>query len=64
MEVFSFILPKEVKMNEKYSNRLYLKKEDEFNKSYSKYLSHPEPSNLKFDSTLNVYFLEVFVKVD
>jgi hypothetical protein len=64
MEVQSFVMPKEVKMNETYNHKLFLKKEDEFNKSFNKFLPHPTPNNLKFDAESNTFFLESFIKIN
>ena len=64
MEVKSFVMPKEVKMNETYNHKLFLKKEDEFNKSFNKFLPHPTPNNLKFDAESNTFFLESFIKIN
>lgn len=64
MKVQSFVLPDEIKMKEKYNYKLFLKKEDEFSKSYNKYLPHPTPSNLKFDFEKNTFFLESFIKIN
>jgi hypothetical protein len=64
MKVQSFVMPKEVKMNETYNHKLFLKKEDEFNKSFNKFLPHPTPNNLKFDTDSNTFFLESFIKIN
>jgi len=64
MKVQSFIMPEEVKMNESYNHKLFLKKEDEFNKSFNKFLPHPTPNNLKFDTGSNTFFLESFIKIN
>jgi hypothetical protein len=64
MRVQSFVLPDEIKMNEKYNYKLFLKKEDEFSKSFNKYLPHPTPNNLKFDIDNNTFFLESFIKIN
>ena len=64
MKVQSFVMPKEVKMNETYNHKLFLKKEDEFNKSFNKFLPHPTPNNLKFDTDINTFFLESFIKIN
>lgn len=64
MNVFSFVVEEELKMCESYKQKLYLKKEDEFNKSFNRYLSHPIAQNLKFESEANVFYLENFIKID
>lgn len=64
MLVNSFVLPEEIKMNESYTHKLYLKKEDEFNKSFSKYLSHPLPKNLKYEVEKKTFYLENFIKIN
>mgnify|MGYP001208764838 CR=1 FL=1 len=64
MKVQSFTMNEEVKMNEIYNYKLFLKKEDEFNKSFNKFLPHPTPNNLKFDIDSNTFFLESFVKIN
>ena len=64
MTVQSFVLPEQVKMSENYSHKLYLKQEDEFIKSFNKFLPHPTPNNLKYDVEENTFFLESFIKVN
>jgi hypothetical protein len=64
MTVQSFVLPEQVKMSENYSHKLYLKQEDEFSKSFNKFLPHPTPNNLKYDIEENTFFLESFTKVN
>ena len=64
MTVQSFVLPEQVKMSENYSHKLYLKQEDEFSKSFNKFLPHPTPNNLKYDVEENTFFLESFIKVN
>ena len=64
IDVHSFVFPNEIKMNEKYNQKLFLKKEDEFSKSYNKFLPHPTSNNLKFDINQNTFFLEIFIKIN
>ncbi|MDA7797546.1 hypothetical protein N9H57_01700 [Flavobacteriaceae bacterium] len=64
MKVHSFVFPDNIKMNEKYNYKLYLKKEDEFSKSFNKYLPHPTPNNLKYDLEQEAFFLENFIKIN
>ena len=64
MKVFSFVFPEKIKMNEKYNSKLFLKREDEFSKSFSKYLSSPTANNLKYDLQQGIYYLENFTKIN
>ena len=64
MIVNSFNFPEDVKMKDNYKYKLYLKKEDEFNKSFNKYLSHPIPKNLKYEVEKDIFFLENFIKIN
>jgi hypothetical protein len=64
MTVQSFVLPEQIKMSENYSHKLYLKQEDEFSKSFNKFLPHPTLNNLKYDVEENTFFLESFIKVN
>ena len=51
-------------MKDNYKYKLYLKKEDDFNKSFNKYLSHPIPKNLKYEVENDIFFLENFIKIN
>ena len=64
MMVYSFNFPDEIKMKEIYKYKLYLKKEDEFNKSFNKYLPHPVAKNLKYELESDTFFLENFIKIN
>ncbi len=64
IDVFSLELSDEIKLKEQYDFLLYLKKEDEFDKSLSKFLPHPEPKNLSFDSMRNLFINDLFVVLD
>jgi hypothetical protein len=64
MKVFSFVFPEKIKMNEKYNSKLFLKREDEFSKSFSKYLSSPTANNLKYDLQQGIFYLENFTKIN
>ena len=63
IEAFSLVLSDEIKLQEKYKFLLYLKKEDEFDKSFSKFLPHPEPKNLSFDPEKKVFFNDLFISL-
>ena len=64
IEAFSLELSEEIKLKEKYEFLFYLKKEDEFDKSFSKFLPHPEPINLNFDEEKKVFFNDLFISLD
>ena len=54
----------EIKLKERYDFLFYLKKYDELDKSFSKFLPHPEPKNLNFDKTKNIFFNDLFITLD
>jgi len=64
MDVFSLELFEEIKLKEQFDFLLYLKKEDEFDKSFSKFLPHPEPKNLSYDSERKVFIIDLFTILD
>ena len=64
IEAFSLELSEEIKLKEKYEFLFYLKKEDEFDKSFSKFLPHPEPINLNFDEEKKIFFNDLFISLD
>ena len=64
MDVFSLELTDEVKLKEQFDFLFYLKKEDEFDKSFSKFLPHPEPKNLSFDAKRNLFIIDLFCVLD
>lgn len=64
MDVFSLELTDEVKLKEQFDFLFYLKKEDEFDKSFSKFLPHPEPKNLSFDAKRNLFIIDLFSVLD
>ena len=64
MDVFSLELSDEIKLKEQFDFLFYLKKEDEFDKSFSKFLPHPEPKNLSFDPDRNLFIIDIFNPLD
>ena len=64
MDVYSLELSNEIKLREKFDFLFYLKKEDEFDKSFSKFLSHPESKNLSFDPDRNLFTIDLFNPLD
>ena len=64
IEAFSLELSNEIKLKERYDFLFYLKKYDELDKSFSKFLPHPEPKNLNFDKTKNIFFNDLFITLD
>ena len=64
MDVYSIELSEEIKLSERFEFLFYLKKEDEFDKSFSKFLSHPEPKNLSFDAERNLFTIDLFNPLD
>ncbi len=64
MDVFSLELSDEIKLKEQFDFLFYLKKEDEFDKSFSKFLPHPEPKNLSFDPERNLFVIDLFNPLD
>ena len=64
MNVYSLELSDEIKLKEQFDFLFYLKKEDEFDKSFSKFLPHPEPKNLSFDPERKVFIIDLFHPLD
>jgi hypothetical protein len=64
MDVFSLEFSEEIKLKEQFDFLFYLKKEDEFDKSFSKFLPHPAPKNLSFDSERNLFIIDLFTVLD
>ena len=64
IEAFTLELSNQIKLKEKYDFLFYLKKYDELDKSFSKFLPHPEPKNLNFDKTKNIFFNDLFITLD
>ncbi|OUW77167.1 MAG: hypothetical protein CBD72_02175 [Flavobacteriaceae bacterium TMED212] len=64
MDVFSLEFSNEIKLKEKFDFLFYLKKDDEFDKAFSKFLPHPEPKNLSFDSHRNLFIIDIFNPLD
>lgn len=62
--VYSLEIPDSHKLMDRYGFLFYLKKDDEFDKSFSKFLPHPEPKNLSFDSIRNIFINDLFVTLD
>ena len=62
--VYSLEIPYSQKLMDRYEFLFYLKKDDEFDKSFSKFLPHPEPKNLSFDSTRNIFINDLFITLD
>ena len=58
MDVFSLELIDTIKLKDQFDFLFYLKKEDEFDKSFSKFLPHPEPKNLSFDKERNIFVID------
>ena len=64
MDVFSLELRDTIKLKDQFDFLFYLKKEDEFDKSFSKFLPHPEPKNLSFDKERNIFIIDLFNPLD
>ena len=64
MDVFSLEFSREVKLKDKFDFLFYLKKDDEFDKSFSKFLPHPEPKNLSFDPERDLFIIDIFNPLD
>lgn len=64
MNVYSLELSDEIKLKEQFDFLFYLKKEDEFDKSFSKFLPHPEPKNLSFDLERKIFIIDLFSPLD
>lgn len=64
LSVKALEMESELKLIEKFNSKFFLKRQDEFNQSYSKFLPHPDPKNISFDENLSKYYCDVFVKID
>lgn len=64
LSVRSLALDSSVKLSELFNLKYFLKRQDEFNQSYSKYLPHPNPKNLSQDFSSGDFYCDVFVKID
>jgi len=64
MEVFTMELEEQTHIRDVYSTKLFLKKDDEFNKSFSKFLPTPSLKNINYDLISQIYYGDVFIKID
>lgn len=64
MNVYTMELPETLKLKQRYSEVYYLKKEDEFYKSFSKSLPQPNNQSLSYDETRDVFVADIFMKLD
>ena len=64
MEVFTMELENTFKLKDRYDEVYYLKKEDEFYKSFSKSLPQPNPRNFSFDSDRSTFLSDIYIKLD
>lgn len=62
--VYSITLKDELKSMESYDFRHFLKKDDDFFKSYLLPLNHPEKQNISYCSSDKVYYADVFINID
>lgn len=64
LKVFSLTIQDSLKIAERFNHRYFLKRENEFNQIYSKYLPQLNAKNISFDKSLNEFIADVFVKID
>ena len=62
--VYSITFKDEIKSMESYDFRHFLKKDDDFFKSYLVPLNHPKKQNISFCNSDKVYYADVFVNID
>lgn len=62
--VFTLEIPEQKKQSERYDFLYYLKKEDEFDKSFSKFLQYPDPKNLSYDKNEDRFINDLFISLD
>lgn len=63
MSVYFILIEEEAFASQTFTKKLYLKKDDDFLTYFSIFLPYPKPNTINFDSTRNVYFNDVFVKI-
>ena len=62
--VYSITLKEKIKSMESYDFRHFLKKDDDFFKSYLVPLNHPEKQNISYCNSDKVYYADVFINID
>tara|TARA_B110001452_G_scaffold184345_1_gene154943 strand:+ start:7050 stop:7871 length:822 start_codon:yes stop_codon:yes gene_type:complete len=62
--VYSFVIDNQFQTKEIYDFRFFLKKDDDFFKSFLVSLAHPEKKNISFNSSENLFYGDVFVNMD
>ena len=61
--VYFIIIEDEILVSQTYSNKLYLKKDDDFLTYFSIFLPFPKASTISYDINENVYFNDIFVRI-
>lgn len=61
--VYFMIIEDEILASQTYSNKLYLKKEDDFLTYFTIFLPFPKASTISYDMDDNTYFNDVFVRI-
>ena len=64
MKVNTLILEESYPLKDRYGFEYYLKKEDEFDKSFSKYIPQPTIKNISMDASNGKFYNDVFLSVD
>ncbi|GGE40971.1 hypothetical protein [Psychroflexus planctonicus] len=57
------ILEEKIVVSELYSNKMYLKKEDDILSYFSLFLPHPKPSNISYDRNIDYFINDIYVKI-
>ena len=60
---FDFLILLHKSSSEKYKNKLYLKKEDDFLTYFSIFLPFPKPINISYDENEKIFINDIFVKI-
>jgi hypothetical protein len=61
--VVYMIIDEKILASEKYENKLYLKKEDDFLTYFSIFLPFPKPINISYDEKEKIFINDIFVKI-
>ncbi len=63
-EIYSIIIDEKVNSKDLYEFRYFLKKDDDFFKSFSLPLAQPNVKNISYDKLTNIFYADIYVNVD
>ena len=61
--VYYILIDEKILASEKYKNKLYLKREDDFLTYFSIFLPFPKPMNISYDEKEKLFINDVFVNI-